>query len=124
MQGNTREALREIDLATAPAFLAAIREMIDWADDRAVVIDCSGITFMDSSAYHALLDAHDYAIQHEHLLVIRSLAEHCARVIRICDKTNTLTIDRSSDSHRVRRRSSLALAASPVPRAERDALGV
>ena len=86
------EPLREIDIATAPAFLVAIREMIDGADNRAVVIDCSGITFMDSSAFHALMAAHDYAVSQDHSLVLYGLAEPCARIVRICDVANLLTI--------------------------------
>lgn len=86
------EALTEIDMATAPAFLAEMREAIDWADNRAVVIDCSAITFMDSNAFHALIEAHDYAIEHDHVLVIRGLAKNCLRVVRICDPGNELTI--------------------------------
>ena len=85
--------LTEIDMLTAPAFLAEMREAIDWADNRAVVIDCSAITFMGSCAFHALRDAHDYAIEHDHVLVIRGLTEPCLRVIRICDPGNVLTIE-------------------------------
>jgi anti-anti-sigma factor len=84
--------LREIDLATAPAFLAAMREMIDCAPNRPVVIDCSMITFMDSSAYHALVEAHRYASTHDHLLVIKGLAPNCDRVIGICDDRKVLTV--------------------------------
>ena len=85
-------ALTEIDMATAPAFLAAMCEMIEWADNRAVVIDCSAITFMDSSAFHALAQAHLYAIAHDHRLIISGLAPQCERVIGICDNRNGLTI--------------------------------
>ena len=86
------EALREIDLATAPAFTVAICEMIDWAENRTVVIDCSAITFMDSSGYHALMEAHDYAVSQDHSLVLYGLAENCARMLRICDPDNVLTV--------------------------------
>jgi anti-anti-sigma factor len=89
----TCDAFVEIDMATASAFLAAMCEMIDWADNRAVIIDCSAITFMDSSAFHALMDAHAYAIDHDHALVIRGLAKNCARVARLCDDGNVLTIE-------------------------------
>jgi len=89
----TYQALTEIDVASAPAFLVAMREAIDWADNRAVVIDCSAITFMDSSAFHALQDAHDYAIAHDHLLVLHGLAENCRRLLRICDQNGVLTIE-------------------------------
>ena len=88
----TEDRLREIDIATAPAFLAAICEMIDWADNRAVVIDCSAITFMDSSAFHALIRAHDYAVSHDHMLVLYGLAENCHRLLRMCDWDQVLTI--------------------------------
>lgn len=88
----SHDALREIDLATAPAFLAAMCAMIDWADNRAVVIDCSAITFMDSSAFHALMKAHWYANEQDHLLVLHGLRPNCARLIRICDAKNVLTI--------------------------------
>ena len=86
------QALTEIDIATAPAFLAAMCEMIDWADNRRAVIDCSAITFMGSDAFHALIAAHDYAIARDHVLVIRGLAPHCLRVLRICDPGNELAI--------------------------------
>jgi anti-anti-sigma factor len=87
------EAGREIDLCTAPAFAAAMRAEIDWADNRAVFIDCAGIIFMDSAAFHALVDAHRYAIEHGHLLVIRNLRPNCARAMRMCDRKDELTID-------------------------------
>jgi anti-anti-sigma factor len=89
----TDPAPTEIDAATAPAFLAAMCEATDWADNRAVVIDCSAITFMDSSAFHAISAAHHYAIEHDHALVIRGLAESCRRVVRICDPRNKITIE-------------------------------
>lgn len=88
----TEVPLDEIDVATAPAFLAAMREMIDWAVNRAVVVDCSAITFMDSAAYHALISAHEYALDQDHLLVLRGLRPNCARLIGICDPGRTLTL--------------------------------
>jgi anti-anti-sigma factor len=87
------EALREIDLDTAPAFAAAMVAEVDWADNRAVFIDCSAITFMDSSAFHALVHADRYAVDHGHLLIIRNLRPSCARVMGLCDWNHKLTID-------------------------------
>ena len=89
----TDGALTEIDMLTAPAFLAEMRDAIDWADNRAVVVDCSAITFMGSCAFHALRDAHDYAIEHDHVLVIRGLTARCLRIMRICDPGHELTIE-------------------------------
>jgi anti-anti-sigma factor len=87
------EASREIDLCTSPAFAALMLTQIDWADNRAVFVDCSDITFMDSSAFHVLVDAHRYAIEHGHLLIIRNLSPNCAWAIRLCDWSHELTID-------------------------------
>jgi anti-anti-sigma factor len=88
------EAKIEVDLSTAPAFAAALRAEIDSADSRDVFIDCSAITFMDSSAFHALVYAHRYAIEHDHWLVIGNLYPNCARVLRMCDCHHELTIER------------------------------
>jgi anti-anti-sigma factor len=91
----------EVDLFTAPAFAAAMRAEIDWADNRAVFIDCSAIVFMDSGAFHALVYAHRYAIDHGQMLVIRNLRPNCARVIRLCDPDNELTIEAERDASAV-----------------------
>ena len=87
------EASVEVDLFTAPAFAAAMRAEIDWADNRAVFIDCSAITSMDTSAFHALVYGHRYALDHGHLLVIRNLQQNCVRAIRLCDRHNELRIE-------------------------------
>ena len=95
MQGIREPSTRQIDLVTAPAFAAAMRAEIDWADNRAVFIDCSAITSMDHSAFHALVYAHRYALDHGHLLIIGNLQRNCARAIRRCDWHNELRIETS-----------------------------
>ena len=92
MQGITESTTREIDLSTAAAFAAAMRTEIDWAHGRTVFIDCSAITFMDSSAVHALVYAHRYAIEQDHLLIIGNLQPSCARVVKLCNDNNELRI--------------------------------
>jgi anti-anti-sigma factor len=93
MQGTCEPSARQIDRVSAPAFAAAMRTEIDWADNRAVVIDCSAITFMDTGAFHALIDAHRYALDHGHLLVISNLQRNCAQAIRQCAWHSALTIE-------------------------------
>jgi anti-anti-sigma factor len=92
MLGLFCEANVEVDVYTAPAFAAALRTEIDWAYRRSVFIDCSAITFMDSSAVQALLSAHRYAADLGHLLVIRNLRPNCVRTVRLCDANHELTI--------------------------------
>ena len=41
-----------------------MRAEIDWSDNRAVFIDCSAITLMDSSAFQVMVHAIRYAIGH------------------------------------------------------------
>ena len=87
------EATGEIDLFSAPAFEAILRSQVDQAHNRAVFIDCSAISFMDSSAFHALVRAHRYAIDQDRRLVVGNLTPNCARTLRLCDWNNELTID-------------------------------
>jgi anti-anti-sigma factor len=86
-----RQSASEIDMATAPAFFRAMCDAIDSTTDRAVVINCSAITFMDSSAYHVLMEANRYAIQRDHQLVIGNLTASCAWTMRLCDDREVLT---------------------------------
>ena len=87
-------ALGEIDVATAPAFGVDLRHTIDGGDEALVTVDCSGVTFMGTAAYRALMDATQYAEQHGHTLVIRNLSSSCARLIRLCDADGDLRVDR------------------------------
>jgi anti-sigma B factor antagonist len=45
----------EVDLATAPALRAAIGRLLD-TGTRSASIDLAGVTFLDSSGLHALVD--------------------------------------------------------------------
>jgi len=91
MQGTCGVSV-EIDLSTAPAFAAAIGAQIDGAARPTVRIDCTSVTFMDSSAFHALIYATRYATGHGHRLVVSNLRPNCARLIRLCDWDHELTI--------------------------------
>jgi anti-sigma B factor antagonist len=46
----------EIDLAGAPAFREALAQAVE-GDDRDVLVDMSGVTFIDSTGLSALLNA-------------------------------------------------------------------
>ena len=83
----------EVDLHAAPAFAAAMCAEVDWADGPVVFIDCSSITSMDTSAVHALVYAHRYALDHGHLLVARNLQWNCVRTTQRCDRYNELRIE-------------------------------
>ena len=50
------KAIGNIDAATAPAFNADLHDTIDGSDEAFVSVDCSDVTFMDSTAIGALMD--------------------------------------------------------------------
>lgn len=83
----------EIDIATAATFCDELYDAIDASDTEVVPVDCSGVTFMDSSGYHALADASEYAVRQDHILALRNLSPHCERVIRLCDQGNDLHLE-------------------------------
>ena len=90
---GTCNAIGEIDAATAPQLRRNLRAAIDLADTVLVVIDFSLVTFIDSTAYHALIDATKYAAARDHVLVIRNVQPFHARVLRLCDHGNDLNLD-------------------------------
>lgn len=94
---GTYEAIGDIDLATAPALAAALRQTIDDAVAILVGVDCSRVTFMDSSGYHVLVGASEYAVREGHTLVIRNASTSCARLIRLCDVDGTLAVSAPAD---------------------------
>ena len=87
------QASGEIDLATVPAFAEALRDAIDGADASPVFVDCAAITFMDSSAFHALVAGTRYSRSRDRRLTIRDLNPNCARVLDLCDWDDELTIE-------------------------------
>jgi len=84
----------EIDRSTVAAFREGLYRSIDAAADGAIVeIDLSGVTFMDSAGYCAIVEANAYAVGTDHLLVIRNLSEPCTKLVRICDQGNELRLE-------------------------------
>jgi anti-sigma B factor antagonist len=86
------EAHGDIDLATAPALSRALRSSIEATSGDRVVVDCADVQFMDSSGFHVLLDASRYAATLGRVLEVRDASPSCARVLRLCDWDNELTL--------------------------------
>jgi anti-sigma B factor antagonist len=90
---GTFRATGEIDLTTAAAFRTGLRNVIDGSDVGLIVVDCSAVTFMDSSGFHALDDASKHASGHRHRLVIGNASPTVTRMLRICDWDNVLCLE-------------------------------
>jgi anti-anti-sigma factor len=87
------KAFGEIDTSSAPAFNAHLHDAIDSSDEALVVVDCSGVTFMDSAAFHVLVDATEYAVRRGHALVIRNMSPSSAMLLRLCDLDRELRLE-------------------------------
>jgi anti-anti-sigma factor len=73
--------------------MADLRNTIDASDEALVSVDCSDVTFMDSSGFHVLVGATSYATRRGHTLVIRNLPPSCRRLIYLCDWDNELCLE-------------------------------
>ena len=92
---RTCKAIGEIDMATAPKLMDDLRETIDASDEALVSVDCSDVTFMDSSGFHVLVDATGYAARRGHTLVIRDMSPSCRRLIRLCNVDHELCVEQA-----------------------------
>ncbi len=90
-------------MATAPSFSADLHDAIDASDEAVVSVDCSGVTFMGSAGYRALVDATEYATRRGHTLVVRNMSSSCARVVRLFSDTDDLTIESCEEPRSVSR---------------------
>jgi anti-anti-sigma factor len=90
---TVRIAPVELDLETAPAFVAEIRSSIDQAREGPLTVDCEQISFMDSAGYYAMLDVTRYADASGHPLVIQRVPRLPAWVLAFCDQDHDLTIE-------------------------------
>jgi anti-anti-sigma factor len=81
----------DIDMASVRSFSAELHDAIDTSDQASIDVDCSGITFMGSSGYRALVEANYYAHEHGHTLTISNMSSSCALLIELCNKDDELT---------------------------------
>jgi anti-anti-sigma factor len=91
---GTCKAVGEIDLATVPGLTADMQNSIDDSHEELVCVACSGVTFTDSSGFHAFVDATEYAARRGRRLVIREMSPWCRSVIRLCDWDRELRFER------------------------------
>ena len=72
----------ELDLTSAPAFEKELRA-VEANNPRRVVIDLSGLEFMDSTGLRALLLAREQAQTNRHQLVLRRGPRQVQRVLEL-----------------------------------------
>jgi anti-anti-sigma factor len=82
----------EIDLATAPALDRELEEATARGPGR-LVVDMSGVTFLDSSGCHVLVRAHRRADGTGVELALAGLNGACRRVLEVAGLTEVLPVD-------------------------------
>jgi anti-anti-sigma factor len=83
----------EIDLATIAALEAAIEATEEACGDGDVVLDMSGVTFIDSSGLRVLVTANDRQDASDRRLIIRNPSVSVLRVLEITGLLSTMNID-------------------------------
>jgi len=80
----------DVDMAARPAVEAALRTACStW---RMVVVDVSGVTFMDSSGLNAMVAANRFAEEHETELVVTSPTEQVRRLFELAGTTEFIKV--------------------------------
>jgi anti-sigma B factor antagonist len=77
----------EMDMSTVPVFEQAFTSAVDQAPDR-LIIDLSGVQFMDSSGLNALIRARNFMDDHDVDLVISGVSEQVRRLFEISGLTS------------------------------------
>jgi anti-sigma B factor antagonist len=70
----------DIDLASAPGLAQELRDAEGDADPE-IVLDLSGVTFMDSTGLHVLLDAQERATGRGYMLRFRDVPAQTQRLL-------------------------------------------
>lgn len=101
----------EIDLCTTPHVSHALAEA--FAGGASVVLDLRAVSFCDSTAIHAIIDAEQHARDNDHRLVILEGAAQVHRLFELIGLLGRLDIVRDPDG--LVTPGTARGAASPVP---------
>jgi anti-sigma B factor antagonist len=82
----------EIDVATSPALREELYQLID-GGAREVVVDLSGLGFIDSSGLGVLVAALKHMRERDGQLVLSGLVQPALRVFEITDLTTLFTLE-------------------------------
>jgi anti-sigma B factor antagonist len=82
----------EIDPATAPALAGELRALIFTGAPRELVVDLSGVTFIDSTGLRAVIDIHNLMRDRGGVLVLENLSGKARRLLEITGLTDHLEL--------------------------------
>ena len=92
---QTVELIGELDIEGGPIARRALARALT-ANAQTIVLDLEGLTFMDSTGVHMIIDAHQqHGDQGRELVIVRAPA-HARRLLELCGLTDVLHLsDRS-----------------------------
>jgi anti-anti-sigma factor len=82
----------EIDPSTSPTLEGELQALIFTGAPRELVLDLSGVSFMDSSAIRVIIDVHNRLRALDALLVLESPSPTTRQVLEITGLTNHLEL--------------------------------
>jgi anti-sigma B factor antagonist len=85
------QLIGELDIGSAPALRQRLVEVL--TSDGDVVVDLSGLTFMDSSGISVLIVAHKRARDQGHRLTLRHPGGAVAKVLAVSGTDQVFTIE-------------------------------
>jgi anti-sigma B factor antagonist len=81
----------ELDLATVASLRTRAQSVVEHSDGD-VVLDMSGVTYMDSSGLSVVLEVRELLAQSERRLVIAEPSESVAAILTICGLTDLIAV--------------------------------
>jgi anti-sigma B factor antagonist len=84
----------DVDLLTAPRLQRELADLIDGQGNLSVIVDLSGVTFLDSTGIHALIDARERMLRHGGDLILSSPTPSTLRTLEVCGLDKVFTITR------------------------------
>lgn len=85
-------ATGEIDLVGKPQLCACVQQAFSQAGDDPVVIDLSGVSFMDAQGLSALLDCRQHAGQLSRVLALAGIPLAVLRLLEITSLNNSFLV--------------------------------
>ncbi len=85
----------EVDVYEAPAFRGELFDLVDEGHPR-VVVDCSGLEFLDSAGLAAFVDAQRRLAARDGALVLRNLRPAARRIFEITDLVELFSFETAS----------------------------
>jgi anti-anti-sigma factor len=82
----------EIDPSTAPTLAGEMQALIFTAAPRQLILDFSGVGFMDSSGLRVIIDIHNQMRDRDAVLVLDAVSPTTRRVLEISGLTEHLEI--------------------------------